>query len=124
MNPIYELKMANKDSACFICNKFTVYVLRNDSDWFYCCLNHTKDPSFGTEIGTNLAPAAKGDSETPKNDKEKTSEDPKIDDKPSEPASQLPKKLKLNSQILYLRQKHKEQQQKPKRVYNFPSVPK
>lgn len=46
MEPEYVKKTAVKEGSCFVCNKFTTNVLRNDSDWFFSCTSHLKDPGF------------------------------------------------------------------------------
>jgi len=43
--PLYTLHRTHSGS-CFVCYKQTEFILRTDSDWFYTCTTHIRDPSF------------------------------------------------------------------------------
>ncbi|EPZ37043.1 kinase-like protein [Rozella allomycis CSF55] len=40
----------NEDRTCFICNKLTNNVLRNDEDFFFVCVGHLDDNSFCKKV--------------------------------------------------------------------------
>jgi hypothetical protein len=123
MNPLYDKRIANKDSICFICSKFTNVVLRNDQDWFYCCDGHISDSSFCKPIYPTIEPPSSNHLENEQNEKEKLIE------KPKEIVAQPIKRVQIHSSFLYLRQRKSTISAAnissiSGRKIEFPSVPK
>ncbi len=56
MNAEYVCRKATKDAPCFVCNKFSYFVLRNDQDWFFTCSSHLLDGAFCRMVKTEVKP--------------------------------------------------------------------
>ena len=85
----YVHKTASKESACWVCGKFSSAVLtHHDIDWFYVCLNHIKDPAFCKPVNDGSEVASKAPTKQEGKGQEKLSKvEQKTNDIPAEEKS-------------------------------------
>ncbi|KAG9304297.1 hypothetical protein G9A89_019859 [Geosiphon pyriformis] len=52
LHNLYMQRTATSERPCFVCNKFTTNVLRNEdgTDWFYTCVSHLNDKGFARPV--------------------------------------------------------------------------
>nr|CAG8486011.1 3381_t:CDS:2 [Entrophospora candida] len=79
----YIHRTATIDKPCFICNKYTTAVLReeNGADWFYVCLSHLNDRGFASPIPEPVPPVQIANKTSKTTDKEEKDKKDKEDNK-------------------------------------------
>lgn len=136
----YRLKKSAEFRPCFICGKTSECVFDSEDDFFFVCLNHTKDTGFCTPVLVEVKPAVKPDDEVTKLKAEietlksqlsaKDSKTETSSEKPSEKTAEKtadrkdkepvkveePKReishYQLHKSILYLREKQQEERKR------------